>query len=131
MLKRLLLVFALALLAAAPARAQDGGALLDFLVKKGIVSNQEAEDLRVQLMKDFTNNTSAGKMNIGSAVSDFRLSGDLRIREQYETKAPQVNPTNVTNERYLTVGSVNYAAGEVVGSYNQPHTWYATVRAKF
>jgi iron complex outermembrane receptor protein len=39
--------------------------------------------------------------------------------------------TNLTNDRYLTVGSVNYAAGEVVGSYNQPHTWYATVRAKF
>ena len=29
------------LLAVAPARAQDGGALLDLLVKKGIVSNQE------------------------------------------------------------------------------------------
>jgi iron complex outermembrane receptor protein len=42
-----------------------------------------------------------------------------------------VGGTNLTNERYLTVGSVNYAAGEVVGSYNQPHTWYATVRAKF
>lgn len=42
-----------------------------------------------------------------------------------------VGGQNLTNERYLMVGSVNYAAGEVVGSYNQPHTWYATVRAKF
>jgi iron complex outermembrane receptor protein len=42
-----------------------------------------------------------------------------------------VGGTNLTNERYLTVGSVNYAAGEVVGSYNQPHAWYATLRAKF
>ena len=90
----------LMLLAAAPARAQDGGALLDLLVKKGIVSNQEAEDLRVQLMKDFTANTSAGKLNLISAVSDFKLSGDMRIREQYETQAPQVNPANVTNERF-------------------------------
>ena len=90
----------LMLLAAAPARAQDGGALLDLLVKKGIVSNQEAEDLRVQLMKDFTANTSAGKLNLSSAVSDFKLSGDMRIREQYETQAPQVNPANVTNERF-------------------------------
>ena len=81
----------LMLLAAAPARAQDGGALLDLLVKKGIVSNQEAEDLRVQLMKDFTANTSAGKLNLSSAVSDFKLSGDMRIREQYETQAPQVD----------------------------------------
>ncbi len=90
----------LLLLTAAPARAQDGGALLDLLVKKGIVNNQEAEDLRVQMMKDFTANTSAGKLNLSSAISDFKLSGDMRIREQYETQAPEVNPTNVTNERF-------------------------------
>ena len=48
--------------------------------------------------------------------------------EKYEVI---VGGTNLTNERYLTVGSINYAAGEVVGSYNQPHAWYATLRAKF
>ncbi len=42
-----------------------------------------------------------------------------------------VGGTNLTNKRYITVGSVNYAAGEVVGSYNPPIEWYATVRAKF
>ena len=83
----------LMLLAAAPARAQDGGALLDLLVKKGIVSNQEAEDLRVQLMKDFTANTSAGKLNLSSAVSDFKLSGDMRIREvRVEDERPVETP---------------------------------------
>jgi hypothetical protein len=96
----LALLAGLALLAAAPARAQDSGALLDLLVKKGVINFQEAEDLRVQLTKEFTNNTSAGKLNLGSAISDFRLSGDMRIREQYETQAPQVNPANVTNERF-------------------------------
>jgi outer membrane receptor protein involved in Fe transport len=38
--------------------------------------------------------------------------------------------TNLTNDRYLTVGSVNYAAGEVVGSYNPPRMWYVTISAK-
>ncbi len=41
-----------------------------------------------------------------------------------------VGATNVTNDRYLTVGSVNYTAGEVVGTYNAPREWYATLRVK-
>lgn len=111
----------LLLLAAAPARAQDSGALLDLLVKKGIVNNQEAEDLRLQLTKDFTNNTSAGKLNLSTAITDFRLSGDMRIREQYETQAPEVNPANVTNERFRNRirfrlnGDVSFAKGWSTG----------------
>ncbi len=41
-----------------------------------------------------------------------------------------VGGTNLTDDRYLTVGSVNYTAGEVVGSYNAPTMWYATLRFK-
>ena len=41
-----------------------------------------------------------------------------------------VGGTNLTDDRYLTVGSVNYTAGEVVGSYNAPSAWYATLRLK-
>ncbi len=41
-----------------------------------------------------------------------------------------VGGTNLTDDRYLTVGSVNYTAGEVVGSYNLPRMWYVTIRAK-
>jgi iron complex outermembrane receptor protein len=41
-----------------------------------------------------------------------------------------VGGTNLTDDRYLTVGSTNYTAGEVVGSYNPPRMWYVTVRAK-
>jgi iron complex outermembrane receptor protein len=41
-----------------------------------------------------------------------------------------VGGTNLTDDRYLTVGSTNYAAGEVVGSYNPPRMWYVTIRAK-
>ncbi|HTC39489.1 MAG TPA: TonB-dependent receptor [Steroidobacteraceae bacterium] len=41
-----------------------------------------------------------------------------------------VGGTNLTDDRYLTVGSVNYSAGEVVGTYNPPREWYATVHVK-
>ncbi len=41
-----------------------------------------------------------------------------------------VGATNLTDDRYITVGSVNYTAGEVVGSYNQPRAWYTTLRLK-
>ncbi|MEJ1965348.1 MAG: TonB-dependent receptor [Gammaproteobacteria bacterium] len=36
--------------------------------------------------------------------------------------------TNLTNDRYLTTGSINLAAGEMVGTYNAPKQWYLTAR---
>jgi iron complex outermembrane receptor protein len=41
-----------------------------------------------------------------------------------------VGGTNLTDDRFLTTGSTNYAAGEVVGSYNAPREWYATLNLK-
>jgi iron complex outermembrane recepter protein len=41
-----------------------------------------------------------------------------------------VGATNLTDDRFITVGSVNYTAGEVVGTYNAPREWYATVHVK-
>ncbi len=35
-----------------------------------------------------------------------------------------VGGTNLPNDRYITVGSTNYTAGEVVASYNPPRMWY-------
>lgn len=90
-----------ALLTAGAALAQDSGPLIDLLVKKGIVSDQEAEELRAELVKDFAANTSAGKLNLNSALTEFKLSGDVRVRHQYETQSPAAasgSPT-VTNER--------------------------------
>ena len=39
--------------------------------------------------------------------------------------------TNLTNDRYIHVGSVNAAAGEIVGSYSAPRMWYVTARVNF
>ncbi len=90
-----------ALLAAGTALAQDSGPLIDLLVKKGIVTDQEAEELRADLVKDFVNNSSAGKLNLNSSLTEFKLSGDIRIRHQNETQAPAVASGSpvVTNER--------------------------------
>jgi iron complex outermembrane recepter protein len=41
-----------------------------------------------------------------------------------------VGGTNLTDDRYLTTGSTNYAAGEVVGTYSPPREWYATLRVR-
>ncbi len=99
-LKSKLLATAAALFAASVALAQDSGALIDLLVKKGVLNDQEAEELRAELTKDFAANTSAGKLNLSGSIADFKLSGDLRMRHQYETQAPAsaTGPT-VTNER--------------------------------
>ena len=61
-LKSKLLALAAALLCAGAAFAQDSGPLIDILVKKGLINDQEAEDLRAELVKDFVANTPAGKL---------------------------------------------------------------------
>ncbi len=63
--------------------AQDSGPLLDLLVKKGIVTDQEAEELRADLVKDFAANTSAGKLNLSSDLTELKISGDVRVRYEY------------------------------------------------
>ncbi len=92
--------------AASAAFAQDSGPLIDLLVKKGLVNDQEAENLRAELVKDFAANTSAGKLDLSSRVQRFTLAGDVRVRYQYDnetqntttatsvTEPVQTNPNN-------------------------------------
>lgn len=70
------LVFAMAV----PAFAQDSGPLIDLLVRKGIVNDQEAEELRAELVKDFAATSPAGKLNLSSGLSELKISGDVRVR---------------------------------------------------
>jgi len=79
-LKSTLLAAFAALLCAGTAFAQDSGPLIDILVKKGLINDQEAEDLRAELVKDFAANTSAGKLNLGSTLTELRIAGDVRVR---------------------------------------------------
>lgn len=65
----------------ATASAQDSGALLDALVKKGILSDQEAEDIRADLTRDYAmSNIYVGPT--GKSVSKIALSG--RIQAQFD-----------------------------------------------
>jgi hypothetical protein len=64
------------------ARAQDAGALLDLLVKKKLITDQEAEEVRGELVKQSAE-TSAGKWKLSTPITEIELYGDARLRYQY------------------------------------------------
>src|SRR5471030_2780569 len=69
-------------------KAQTDGALLDALVKKGVLSDQEAEDIRANEAKDYAT-TSAGKLTLSDHVTNLKLYGDARMRYDYIDENPQ------------------------------------------
>jgi len=85
-----------ALLCVGTAIAQDSGALIDLLVKKGVINDQEAEDIRAELVKDFAS-TPAGKLNLSTPTSEFRIAGDVRIR--YEGRSGEVAGDELSRDR--------------------------------
>ena len=62
------------------ARAVDSGALLDALIRKGILTNQEAEDIRADLVRD--SNTVPSQAMAGGKSTN-RLSVGMRMQLQY------------------------------------------------
>ena len=64
------------------ARAQDAGALLDLLVRKKIITDQEAEEVRAELTKEVAT-TSAGKWKLSTPITELELYGDARLRYEY------------------------------------------------
>ena len=73
------LIFALSPLTA---RAQDAGALLDLLVRKKIINDQEAEEVRAELTKESAT-TSGGKWKLSAPITELELYGDVRVRYEY------------------------------------------------
>src|SRR6516164_9213280 len=65
------------------ARAQDAGALLDLLVKKKLITDQEAEEVRGELVKEYAD-TSAGKWKLSTPITELELYGDIRLRYNYD-----------------------------------------------
>src|SRR5215207_5845623 len=59
---------------------QESGALLDALIRKGILTNQEAEDIRADLVRE--NNTTPAHV-IGGGKSSDRLTVGMRMQAQY------------------------------------------------
>ena len=66
------------------ARAQDAGALLDLLVKKRLITDQEAEEVRGELTRDVAS-TAAGKLKLSTPITEVELYGDMRMRYEVRT----------------------------------------------
>lgn len=64
-------------------RAQDAGALLDLLVKKKLINDQEAEEVRAELTKQVSE-TSGGKWKLSTPITEIELYGDVRLRYAYQ-----------------------------------------------
>ena len=62
--------------------AQDAGALLDLLVRKKIITDQDAEEVRAELTKEAAA-TSGGKWKLSTPITELELYGDIRLRYQY------------------------------------------------
>jgi hypothetical protein len=67
--------------------ASDGGPLVEALVKKGVLSAQEGEEVRMEMQEAYMG-TDGGMLNWGSsAVKGVKLYGDVRMRYQWEDAA--------------------------------------------
>ena len=76
------------------ARAQDAGALLDLLVRKKVITDQEAEEVRAELTKEAAS-TAAGKWKLSTPINEIELYGDARLRYEYRGGRTASNdPTN-------------------------------------
>ncbi|HEX8899396.1 MAG TPA: putative porin [Chthoniobacterales bacterium] len=74
------------------AHAQDAGALLDLLVKKKLITDQEAEEVRGELTREAAT-TSAGKWKMSAPINEIELYGDIRVRyEQRQGTTPDAMP---------------------------------------
>jgi hypothetical protein len=86
-------------LSAASVRADDS-ALLDVLVKKGILTKQEAEKLEAEVSKEPVQQPSglAANIKIGDWVQELDLYGDMRFRDAWSTFENQLPtpPKSVT-----------------------------------
>lgn len=82
------LALALGLLATLlAARAQEAGALIDALIRKGILTNQEAEDIRAEIVRD--SNTVPAHVFAGNKSTD-RLSVGMRLHLQYANLGTEI-----------------------------------------
>jgi hypothetical protein len=81
------------------ARAQDAGALLDLLVRKKLITDQEAEEVRGELVKESAE-TSAGKWKLSTPINEIELYGDARLRYEYRGGRTASNDLTNPNDWY-------------------------------
>ena len=86
-------------LSAISVRADDS-ALLDVLVKKGILTQQEAEKLESEVSKEPVRAPPPGiaaNIKIGDWIQELTLFGDMRFREYYQTYQQELPTAPVPN----------------------------------
>ena len=83
-------LFAALAMPATPVHAQSNGALLDALVKKGVLTDQDAEDIRASEASDYAT-TPAGKIVLSDSVKQIKFYGDVRYRWEYADEKAQNN----------------------------------------
>src|ERR1700738_2667128 len=73
------------------AHAQSKGdqALLDALVRKGVLTEKGAEEASAETAREVRGG-SAGKIQIADWVKALKLSGDLRLRSQWDQREPMI-----------------------------------------
>jgi len=90
---------------------------------------------KVRLGVDYTRTASmfndAPNTPLLERPASDNLSAAIHYISPSELYELTLGGTNLTDDRYLTVGSVNGAEGETVGTYNPPRQWYLALRMKF
>lgn len=71
-------------------KAQSSEALVDALVSKGILTEQEGEDIKADLTKEFKS-TGGGKLDVNSSVKKLKLYGDFRGRYEWQESKRTAN----------------------------------------
>lgn len=82
----------------------DDTALLDVLVKKGILTQKEADKLATEASKETVQsetNGLASRLKIGDWVQELNLYGDMRFRESYSTFSPQLPPVGTAFDKNI------------------------------
>jgi polyhydroxyalkanoate synthesis regulator phasin len=81
----------------------DDSALLDVLVKKGILTKQEAEKLDAEVSKEPapTQGGLENKIKIGDWVQELDLYGDMRFREYYQNYENQLPPVGTAFDKNI------------------------------
>src|SRR6202049_1910399 len=87
----------------APRVSADDDALIDALVRKGILSQKEAETIQAEVNKEAAQSSQQNSLNgvlkIGNWVNELDLYGDLRIRNYYQNTQQQL-PAPPNSTRY-------------------------------
>ncbi len=68
----------------------DEAALIDALVKKGVLSTKEAAHIREDIGKD--TGTPGANIKLSDSVSQLKLYGDVRMRYRYDNLDTQIDP---------------------------------------